>query len=45
MKSTLTLLDSVTRVWEKWNTLFIIANGYSTKALFLDILLFLITVQ
>jgi len=41
MNLTLTLLERVTRVCEKWNTLFMIENGYSTRALFLDILLFL----
>ena len=39
MNLTLTLLDNVTKVCEKCNTLFIIANGYSTRALFLDILM------
>jgi len=37
MNLTLTLLDNVTKVCEKWNTLFIIANGYFTRTLFLEI--------
>jgi hypothetical protein len=37
MNFTLTLLDNVTKVCEKWNTLFIIANKYYTMALFLEI--------
>ena len=40
MNLTLTLLDSVTMVFEKWKTFFIIANEYSTRNLFLDILRF-----
>ena len=39
MNLTLTLLNNVTKVWEKWKTLFIVAKGYSPSALFLDILL------
>ena len=39
MNFTLALLDIVTRVLEKWKTLLMMANGYSTNALFLDILL------
>ena len=39
MNFTLTLLDNVTKVWEKWKTLLMMAKGYSTSALFLDILL------
>ena len=39
MNFTLTVLDNTTKVWEKWKTLFIIAKGYSTSALFPDILL------
>ena len=39
MNLTLTLLDRATRVCEKWNTILIMAKGYSTSALFLDILL------
>jgi hypothetical protein len=37
MNFTLTLLDRVTRVCEKWKTLLMMANGYSTNALFLNL--------
>jgi len=35
MNFTLTFLDNVTKICEKWNTLFMIENGHSTRALFL----------
>jgi len=39
MNLTLTLLERVTRVCEKWNTLFMVENGYPTRALFIEIFL------